>query len=51
MIAFRDGGPEALVEHPVGIGGEGEAVVEVVVAAFRMLVDVTGLHDGAVVGF
>ena len=23
VIAFRDGGPEALVEHPVGIGGEG----------------------------
>jgi len=51
VITFRHSGPEALVEDPVGIGGEGEAVVEVVVAAFGMFVDVAGLHDRAVIGF
>lgn len=51
VITFRYSGPKALVEHPMSIGGEGEAVVEVVVAAFGMFVDVAGLHDGAVISF
>lgn len=51
MITFTDSSPEALVEHPVSIGCEGEAVVEVVVAAFGMFVNVAGLHDGAVIRF
>ena len=51
VVAFGQGGPEALVEHPVGIRGEGEAVSGVVVAAEGVLVDVAGLHEGAIVGF
>ncbi len=51
VVSFWYGGPEALVEHPVGVGGEGEAVSGVVVAAEGVLVDVAGLHDGAIVGF
>ena len=47
VVAFRHGGPEALVEHPVGIGGEGEAVAEIVIAALSVLVNVGGLHDVA----
>jgi hypothetical protein len=51
VVAFRDGGPEALVEEPMRIGGEGEAVAGIVVATLGMFVDVAGLHEGAVVGF
>lgn len=51
VVATWQGGPEALVEHPVGIRGEGEAVSGVVVAAEGVLVDVAGLHEGAIVGF
>lgn len=39
-------GPQPGVEHPVGVGGEGEAVAGIVVAAFGVLVDVGGLDDG-----
>lgn len=42
-------GPEAVVEQPVGVLAEGEAVGEVVVAAFGELVDVAGIDDGAAV--
>ena len=51
VVAFGHGSPEALVEHPMGIWGEGEAVFGVVVAAEGVLVDVAGLHEGAIVGF
>lgn len=39
--------PKAVVEEPVGILGQGDAVVQVVVAAVSELVDMTGIHDGA----
>ena len=38
-IALGDGGPEPLIEHPVGIRGEGEAVAGIVVAGDGVLVD------------
>ena len=40
-------GPEAVVEEPVGVFGQGNAVVQVVVAAVGELVDVAGGDDGA----
>lgn len=40
-------GPEAVVEEPVGVLGEGDAVVQGVVAAAGELVDVGGVDDGA----
>ena len=43
LVALGDSGPEAGVEHPVGVWGEGEAVARVVVAAFCMLMDMGGL--------
>ncbi|HXV21675.1 MAG TPA: hypothetical protein VD811_11885 [Desulfuromonadales bacterium] len=39
--------PKAVVEQPVGVFGEGEAVIQVVVAAAGELVDVGGIDDGA----
>jgi hypothetical protein len=47
VVALGDGGPQPGVEHPVGVGGEGEAVAGIVVAAHGVLVDVGGLDDGA----
>ena len=40
-------GPESLVEHPVGVAREGEAVVRIVVAAFGELMDVHGFDNRA----
>ena len=51
VVAFGLGSPEAFVEHPVRVGTEGEAVAGVVVAALGVLVDVTGLDKGGVIGF
>jgi len=39
VITFWHSGPKRLVEHPVGIRGEGEAVAGIVVAADGVLVD------------
>ena len=47
IIAFADHCPQSCVEHPVGIGAKGEAVLRIVVAAFGVLMDVGGLHDVA----
>ena len=57
VIARGNGGPEAGVEHPVGVGGEGDplsphgygatrTVMGIVVAADGVLVDMRGLDDG-----
>lgn len=40
-------GSEAVVEEPVGVFGEGDAVGRIIVAAFGKLVDVAGVDDGA----
>lgn len=45
IFASRDGCPQALVEHPVGVWRQSEAVAGIVVAAFGVLVDVGGLND------
>ena len=40
-------GPQAVIEQPVGVLGEGKAVVRVVVAAGGKGVDMSGIYDGA----
>ena len=40
-------GPEAVVEQPVGVLAQGDAVVQGIVAAGGELVDVAGVDDGA----
>lgn len=40
-------GPKAIVEQPVGVFGEGDTVVQVVVAAAGELMDVAGIDDSA----
>jgi len=45
-VVIREG-PEALVEGPVGVAAEGQAVAGIVVAAVGKLVDVGGLDDAA----
>lgn len=45
FIALRNHRPQSGVEHPVGVGGEGETVAGIVVAAFGVLMDVGGLDD------
>jgi hypothetical protein len=44
VLGYR---PEAVVEEPVGVFGEGDAVGEVVVTAPGELVDVGGVDDSA----
>ena len=50
VITFGDHCPQSRVEHPMGIGAKGEAVLRIVVAAFGVLMDVGGLHDVACCG-
>jgi len=38
VITFWESGPQPLVEHPVGVGGVGEAIAGIVVAADGVLV-------------
>ncbi len=45
-IVIRDG-PQALVEHPVGVFAEGDAVARVVVPAIAELVDVGGVNNAS----
>lgn len=47
VVAFWNDGPQSGVEHPVGVGREGEAVAGIVVAADGVLMDVGGLDDRA----
>jgi hypothetical protein len=42
-----NGGPEPLIEHPVGVGGYGEAIAEIVVAGDCVLMNVGGLDNGS----
>ena len=46
IVPLGNRGPEPIIEHPVGVGREGEAVVGIVVAGNSVLVDVGGLDDG-----
>lgn len=50
IIAFRDDRPQTLVEHPMSVRGEGEAVAGVVVSRDGMLMNVGGLDDGGCFG-
>ena len=45
VIALGDCRPQAGVEHPVGVGGQGEAVAGGVVAGVGVLVDVEKTQD------
>lgn len=50
VIVFGDNGPQSGIEHPVGVGREGEAVARIVVAAFGVLMNVGRLDYGAALG-
>ena len=47
VIALGNRRPESRIEHPVGVGGEREAIARIIVAADGVLVDVGGLDDVA----
>ena len=47
IITIGDGGPQAFIEHPVGVWREGEAIAGIVIATLGMLMDVAGLDDVA----